>query len=215
MNHFQPALEAAGGDAGVSRAPLQGRHGFHHRRKAPQLAAAGAQCRNIERRRTKLPNSKMMDVAGGAANMHVGLHQDEAGTGAHRNGTLSALGWPTSSWSTCARRASAPSTARGILGRAACALPRHRREPAARRHAAPKSPPPPAVAWCSSAPSANAPRWRWLLRMPGRRTPRISKAVSTRGRTGVDRWFTVLLGRVLRTQGPTPRPRELRRWPTH
>ena len=72
----QQVAEAAGRDAGVSGARLQGRHGQHHRRgEALQSAAAG---RNRPTNMStlmaalNLPNPKMMDVAV-PANMRQGL----------------------------------------------------------------------------------------------------------------------------------------------
>ena len=140
----------------------------------------------------KLPNPKMMDVAV-PANMHVGLQQEDIarqglGAVAPREAiTASAARHPAGRFA----RGQRARQARHDLGRAACALPRHRRrlKPGGMLR---ELPPPPAAAWCSSAPSASARRWRWRPRRTrASPTPRISRAASTPGRRWAGRWFTV------------------------
>ena len=137
---LQPAAEAAGRDAGVSRARLQGRHRLHHRRgEALQSAAAGASVDEYVELmgNLNLPNPKMMDVAV-PANMHVGPasgRSGEAGAGAHRaRGDRQPR--PARYAAGRSAREQRARQARHAVGRAACALSGDRRKPAARRHAA-------------------------------------------------------------------------------
>ncbi len=109
----------------------------------------------------KLPNPKMMDVAV-PANMHVGLHQDDLakqGLVADRaRGHRQPRPARYPAWWICAKTANAPSTA---CCRARCMRP----IPASTMRCGPAAccarwPRRPAAASCSSAPSANARRWR-------------------------------------------------------
>ena len=139
----------------------------------------------------KLPNPKMMDVAV-PANMHVGLHQEDLakqGLALSARDAIESLGRPDillvdlrenserlkHGTISGALHAPYPRSAKTCSPAACCA----------------KSLPRPAAAWCSSAPSASARRWRLLpRRMRALPTPRISKAVSMRGRRWAGRWFT-------------------------
>jgi hypothetical protein len=115
----------------------------------------------------KLPNPKMMDVAV-PANMHVGLHQDDLakqGLALTRARRSRASAGPTSCWSICARNSE-----RAKHGMLPGAL--HAPYPGSRKACSPaaccaRSRRRPAGASCSSAPSANARRWR--CRREGRR----------------------------------------------
>jgi sulfur dioxygenase len=131
----------------------------------------------------KLPNPKMMDVAV-PANMHVGLHQDE----------IARKGWAVSAAEAVALRGR-PDVAivdlrekgerdrHGII-RARCTHPiqtcRTRSVPAACCTNWPRRP---ATGFCSTAPLANARRWRCRRpRTPASRPLVTSKAASTPGR---------------------------------
>ena len=85
----------------------------------------------------KLPNPKMMDVAV-PANMHVGLHQEDLakqGLALTARDAINSLGRPDILLVDL-REAGERAKHGTISGAHACALPRHRRQPAARRHAA-------------------------------------------------------------------------------
>ena len=121
-----------------------------------------------------LPNPKLMDVVV-PANMHVGLHQDELarqGLALNAREAIESLGRPDILLVDL--RETGERLKHGTL-EGCCA--RWRRRPAA--------------AWCSSAPSASARRWR--CPPPSKRassTPHISPAASMPGRRPVGRCFT-------------------------
>ena len=66
------AAEAAGGDAGVSRPRLQGRHGLHHRRgEALQSAPAGEVGRRVRRADEQAQPAQPEDDGRGGARQHA------------------------------------------------------------------------------------------------------------------------------------------------
>ena len=136
-----------------------------------------------------LPNPKMMDVAV-PANMRVGLAQDEIarkGWAVTAAQAMALVGQPNVALVDLRERAEREK--HGVIP-APCMRP----IPTCRRTSAPAAcctswPAPPASAWCSTARSASARRWRCRpRRTPASPRPAISTAASTPGARPTARW---------------------------
>ena len=211
---LRQAAEAAGGDAGLSRPRLQGRHRLHHRRgEALQSAPAG---RNRSTSTSTLMGkpqpAQSEDDGRGRARQHArqGLRRrrSRAGLGGDgRRGEWRCSGDRTSRWSTCARRREREK--HGVIpGSLHAPYPDLQEnigaggmlhELAAQR----------ASAWCSTAPSANARPWRCRRRRTrASPPPATSRAASTPGRRPAAR-------RVDLAEGLRPARQDLRPDPDH
>ena len=131
----------------------------------------------------KLPNPKMMDVAV-PANMHVGLHQEELakqGLALSARDVIGSLGRPDILLVDL-RENSERAKHGTISGALHAPYPLPSAKTCRPAVCCAKSPPRPAAAWCSSAPSANARRWR----LPPPRSAGLANTAHIEG--GIDAW---------------------------